>query len=542
MGGCRLMRGKRDASGRRGRKPLEVQGAEEAAATAAEGKADAAALAGPSSTGRAALLAGLFALCWGWWSSFHDVSALSVPPFPLLAQADPASFTAGFTMRDLSCITGTAGTCIGFLAAWRFSLRRAEGAPFATAVVPVLAATGIGYYLCLFRGIMVGIFAFQFLFCVVAPFLLVTLLGLLFSLARERLLPCLAAATLGSAAVKSALFLATLPSGFGVGALAASVAVAVAACTLSFLWLRNVASPSAAANRERRSEEGRRAWLLGDGLWTPLLHVALFGAVFGIIHTFPTGSGHTPELRTLCHLAGTAIACLWFAVAFRPSKGTASLVRIWHFTTKATFPVIMMGLFLMPLIMTDAYTVPEILSQVGLALYTLSLFAAFALVARHTGLSPFVICALCLFVYYAGQVVGLLSPLLLHGAMPFDSTAFTIVASGAFLLLVIAMFEIPIMTGMRTYWGLEEKTSPKGHFDDRLRRRCREIAGDHKLTKREEEILFRVLQGQRPSTIAEELVISINTTRTHIQRIYAKTGVHSESELLSLARDASPKA
>ena len=92
------------------------------------------------------------------------------------------------------------------------------------------------------------------------------------------------------------------------------------------------------------------------------------------------------------------------------------------------------------------------------------------------------------------------------------------------------------MTNMKTFWGLEKKTTPRGHYDEVLRRRCAEIASESELTKREQEILFRLLQGQRPQAIADELVISINTTRTHIQRIYAKTGVHSEGELLALAK------
>ena len=54
------------------------------------------------------------------------------------------------------------------------------------------------------------------------------------------------------------------------------------------------------------------------------------------------------------------------------------------------------------------------------------------------------------------------------------------------------------------------------------------------LTPREREILGYLARGRTAKFIAEELVISENTAWAHIKRVYAKTGVHSKQELMSV--------
>ena len=52
------------------------------------------------------------------------------------------------------------------------------------------------------------------------------------------------------------------------------------------------------------------------------------------------------------------------------------------------------------------------------------------------------------------------------------------------------------------------------------------------LTTRQWEILSRMAQGQRVSTIAGELYISPSTVRNHLAVIFKKFGVHSQAELM----------
>ena len=52
------------------------------------------------------------------------------------------------------------------------------------------------------------------------------------------------------------------------------------------------------------------------------------------------------------------------------------------------------------------------------------------------------------------------------------------------------------------------------------------------LTTRQWEILTRIAEGQRVSTIASELYISPSTVRNHLAVIFKKFGVHNQAELV----------
>jgi DNA-binding CsgD family transcriptional regulator len=56
------------------------------------------------------------------------------------------------------------------------------------------------------------------------------------------------------------------------------------------------------------------------------------------------------------------------------------------------------------------------------------------------------------------------------------------------------------------------------------------------LTKREQEVLAHLLEGERVATVARALFVSPHTVRNHLRSIFAKLGVHSQPELLEHAR------
>lgn len=70
--------------------------------------------------------------------------------------------------------------------------------------------------------------------------------------------------------------------------------------------------------------------------------------------------------------------------------------------------------------------------------------------------------------------------------------------------------------------------------DSEAHRRERELAAIYGLSERETEILVLLLEKRSAPYIAEKLFISSNTVKTHIRRIYEKTGVHSRDQLIDL--------
>ena len=68
--------------------------------------------------------------------------------------------------------------------------------------------------------------------------------------------------------------------------------------------------------------------------------------------------------------------------------------------------------------------------------------------------------------------------------------------------------------------------------------RCDLFAARTGLTAREREVLELLMRGRTGSYIAETLVISENTARGHVRRLYTKLGVHSRQELIDLVERA----
>ena len=69
-----------------------------------------------------------------------------------------------------------------------------------------------------------------------------------------------------------------------------------------------------------------------------------------------------------------------------------------------------------------------------------------------------------------------------------------------------------------------------------IRNKARALKQEFGLTARETEIAELLLAGRSRPYIRDELMISLNTVHTHASNIFSKCGVHSQQELIDLAR------
>ncbi len=60
-----------------------------------------------------------------------------------------------------------------------------------------------------------------------------------------------------------------------------------------------------------------------------------------------------------------------------------------------------------------------------------------------------------------------------------------------------------------------------------------------RLSPRETEVLDRLLEGHRVTSIAEQLEVSEHTVRNHLKSMFRKLSVHSQAELVGLVRNGS---
>ena len=68
-------------------------------------------------------------------------------------------------------------------------------------------------------------------------------------------------------------------------------------------------------------------------------------------------------------------------------------------------------------------------------------------------------------------------------------------------------------------------------FHEAVNQRCTIVAGEFKLTPREEEVLIAISQGMSIAEIAESFYIAPGTVKTHINHIYTKMGISNRDEL-----------
>ena len=68
------------------------------------------------------------------------------------------------------------------------------------------------------------------------------------------------------------------------------------------------------------------------------------------------------------------------------------------------------------------------------------------------------------------------------------------------------------------------------------------LARRYGLSLREREVLVLLLEGRTAGDVAQELVISNATAKTHMRNLYKKVDVHSQPELMALAKQAALEA
>ena len=146
-----------------------------------------------------------------------------------------------------------------------------------------------------------------------------------------------------------------------------------------------------------------------------------------------------------------------------------------------------------------------------------------------------------------GTIIGAMAGHLVNAIAPMNSlTASAITAYALFFFLAFLWVGFRSFSFEATVRNLESPAAPSCSTppeEESFADRCATIGTSFGLSEREIEVFEMLARGRNVNFIQEHFVISRNTVKTHVKRIYKKLGVHSQQELIDLVEqnETAPK-
>lgn len=280
--------------------------------------------------------------------------------------------------------------------------------------------------------------------------------------------------------------------------------------------------------------------------------IAVFGLALGLSRGFPAGSPVPFGLpvRFVHQLGVVAISAgfMWWIGA----KGRhISFSLLW----RLEIVIAATGAFILMVLPGAATEIAVAIVNIADTLMLCVLFITAQDVARHSSLHPFVIfggawAARVLSRNLGRTVVFALSPMTQS-----ESTVLGIIVFALSLSMVCLLTDNLPRTRKLFIYDDESGEAAASHTasgpaayetesegstaanaavassDEQVREWLRT---KHGLTAREIDVALLIARGRSKTFIADELFISENTVRTHSKNVYAKLGIHSREELISL--------
>lgn len=266
--------------------------------------------------------------------------------------------------------------------------------------------------------------------------------------------------------------------------------------------------------------------------WKPLLGAFITAFVLGF--TFDTSMTNVPlndgMLLALEKIVGVAIAAamMLLIVLLFPHRNIESILL------NIVLPVMPIVFILRPYFLDAqldwvALAVLGVVREAGFWVFIAAAWIVNALHARQSGIAVGFAVGISFFGMGFAGVAGLYSPYVLGPFLSYIGALLFI----AYLLVIVV--ESSFFGGARSNADHVESSEMKeDDFEDFMKRRASELSEEFGLTPREEEIASLMGYGYSYAHIAELLVVSESTVRTHARNMYRKMGVSSRKDVLEL--------
>ena len=269
----------------------------------------------------------------------------------------------------------------------------------------------------------------------------------------------------------------------------------------------------------------------GEPVAVELVGAALFSALFGLmtqVHNVSQGTTTMPD----------SVSCAITLLLFIP---------LAFFIARSGRPLRLGSLFLATLpVMAGVLVVVALLqsSVLGMAdalvktLFNVYFAATLVYLVQHRAKGAALACGMLLGIW-AGTLAGSVAGFAVASFTRLDATAITSVALAAVWLCTLAssFAARPVAQKSETVEKARQTEAPfqpEVRYVDRREEQLERLAQAYGFSARETEVVSLFSQGRSAARIAEELILSENTVKTHLQNAYSKTGVHSKQELIDL--------
>jgi len=140
--------------------------------------------------------------------------------------------------------------------------------------------------------------------------------------------------------------------------------------------------------------------------------------------------------------------------------------------------------------------------------------------------------------FMLGWAMGILSATILPELVPGFSSVFVIIGcfAGIFILYILNMIRA-LKQNQRV--REHKNTSPDATDSEAMfLNACNQVAQRYNLSARENEVLILLAKGRNAHYVANTLIISEGTARTHIMHIYRKMDIKSQQVLMDKVEQA----
>ena len=306
--------------------------------------------------------------------------------------------------------------------------------------------------------------------------------------------------------------------------------------------------------------------------WRSAFCVGALGFCTGIMRSLAIGEPQVGALVNVLSMAGSLVAAVTVLVLWQFKNLRMNVVGAY----RVVFPFVITSFLLLPFLMV-AYA--QWLAAILYAVYSVAIVLMMiqcAQASRDRGINPVFVYGFFGGVVYALHDVGFIGGSFAEQIMVTGIEPVAVVALVAVYLLGLMYFvgqggfrrifsrssdaesielvalrpageatrpaakAAPSAKADPAAKGKRAPVASEPFYQDRISKQAELLRQHYRLSARETEVMELIARGNTVARIAEDLVVSENTIRTHSKRIYTKLDIHKKQELLDLIDSFDP--